>query len=1033
MSHRLIHLTMCLVVGLACWGTAWTQDKPPVPSDPGPRPGVPPLYERWAPQNLYSPRESLSALDRPGSLVKRPDPRAGAEQKARLIRDLILQGHQAYYRERYRAAIDAYLRAYEQIELTFPPPGVKPAEATVHPAFKDVPPAVLISIRDKIVPDKKDPKPPAFNWRQGGRAISISFLDPEFGTKVREAVYDARRNTQSIADLQHRPDDDPAFAVLLPHYYAYVIPVCLGDTYYQLGNYQRAIMYYTEAAGYEFLNKNAEVPGLWLRLARAYMAWGDARYRKDDRSGARELYEKVLLKGAPPDNELYDKPFGEMSKQVLRILKEVPTAIDDRNARPDLPVSILELGTLWARNPDLYRQRVNALIDNQIAAEGKYNPEVVALLRDVVGRQEQLLAGLNYLGYPDNYVPPLRFAYLQGVARSFAQFAAQANREYISFKRSAEEETYSVQQLEQLVELNGFSYDVEVRRVEAARAETASAVAARRAAATRRDLAQQERDVYAREGFNIVMLDEALAWANAASVSDDDEMLLQYQGLEHLGIPANPGAVWVPFLGRHIPTYYRRSELIHRLTSERSRRTYELEVGRLNRNVDQLQADEATAESVRKAAAARETAAVMAADAAKWRWRASAQNLDFVRSKEINAELYYEFAAGVRESAVLYLRRAIEVAFLMERAYEFENGGKVRRVRFDYGDLGMANNLLAADLLLRDIDFFTHNRVTEEQGKPQPAARVISLANRHPLEFVRLRQTGEMHFATLLDDFHRDHPGLYQARIKRIELTFEGLVGTTGPVGSLTCGGVSRYRQRDGEVKYKLHPAETLLLTDYRPRRDALVADTPPEVLNVFENTGVDNTWVLSLPMHLNDFNYANLTDVRMIITYLGQHDPTLKEADLQQLPKTEDSVIWYSLRRDVASDAFYLLAKTGQLDFAIERGMVPYNHKDLKIKGVKLIALKKGDSVTVPVTVRLWSDKYGKDALAYTPEKDGTVIVQETGSLKGFHDLTPLTGWHLTIDPAANPALKPKAGTNKLDLSAVSDILLVIQYEHSR
>jgi hypothetical protein len=1017
MAQRLIRVSACLVAGLACQVSAWAQ--PPTPA-----PAVQPLYERWAPQNLYSPRESPSVLDRPDSLVKRPDALTGSEKNARLIRDLILQGHQAYYRERYRAAIDAYKRAREQIDQNFPPaPGT----------FKDVQPPLLKGIRDKIVAERNTLKPPlmpTFTWRQVGGTLTVKFDDPDFATKVQAAVYEARRDTKSVADLQLRPDDD-SVAVLLPHYYAYVIPVCLGDTYHQLGNYQRAIDYYTEAAGYGFLNKTAEVPGLWLRLARAYLAWGDARYRKDDRPGARELYEKVLLKNEPPDNELYDKPFAGLRKQVLKTVKEVPTAIGDRNAKIDLSSDVFELGRLFFTNPDMYKQRMNALADKKIEADGMYNPEMVALLRDLVGRQEQLRAGLNYLGYADDYVPPLRFAYLQGVARSFAQFAAQANREYISFKRSAEEETYNVQQLEQLVELNGFSYDVEIRRVEAAAAETASAKAAYRAATTRRTLAEHERDTYLQEGNNIVALDEALAWANAASVSKDDEILQRYSGLEHLGIPAGPGffRLW----GQSIPLYYRRSELIKRLTAERSRRTYGLEVGRLDRNVAQLRADEATAEKVGQAAAARETAAVMAADAAKWRWRASSQNLDYVRSKEINAELYYEFAAAVRESALLYLRRAIEVAFLMERAYEFENGANVRRVRFDYGDLGTANNLLAADLLLRDIDFFTHNRVTEEQGKPQPASRVISLANRHPLEFVNLRQTGEMHFATLLDDFQRDHPGLYQARIKRVELIVEGLVGTTGPVGSLTCGGVSRYRQRDGAVKYKLHPVETLLLTDYRPRRDALVADTPPEVLNVFENTGIDNTWVLSLPKHLNDFNYANLTDVRMVITYLGQHDSTLDEADLNKVPKTEDAVIWYSLRRDVAPDAFFLLAKTGQLDFAIERGMVPYNHKEPKIQGIKLIALKKGTSATVPVTVRLWSDLYGQDVPAYKPETDGTVIVQETGSRKGFHDLSPLTSWHLTLDSAANPTLKSDAGTSRLDLSTVSDILLVIQYQHSR
>ena len=56
----------------------------------------------------------------------------------------------------------------------------------------------------------------------------------------------------------------------------------------------------------------------------------------DDRPGARELYEKVLLNDEPPDTELYDKPFAEVRKQVLKTLQEVPTAIGYRDSKLDL-------------------------------------------------------------------------------------------------------------------------------------------------------------------------------------------------------------------------------------------------------------------------------------------------------------------------------------------------------------------------------------------------------------------------------------------------------------------------------------------------------------------------------------------------------------------------------------------------------------------------------------------------------------------------------------------------------------------------
>jgi hypothetical protein len=60
------------------------------------------------------------------------------------------------------------------------------------------------------------------------------------------------------------------------------------------------------------------------------------------------------------------------------------------------------------------------------------NPLVYAILAQARPRLIQLEAGLNFLGYSDDYVPPWRFQFLLTRARYFAEHAKNAEREYRS-------------------------------------------------------------------------------------------------------------------------------------------------------------------------------------------------------------------------------------------------------------------------------------------------------------------------------------------------------------------------------------------------------------------------------------------------------------------------------------------------------------------------------------------------------------------------------------------------------------------------
>jgi hypothetical protein len=106
------------------------------------------------------------------------------------------------------------------------------------------------------------------------------------------------------------------------------------------------------------------------------------------------------------------------------------------------------------------------------AVENEINtPEdrlIATILLETIKRFYKIKNGLNYLGFKESYVPILTYDYLSGIARSFVQSAAQANREYIAYKGRAEEEDFTIRQMEQAVELNYDAWLIEMQNLDTA-------------------------------------------------------------------------------------------------------------------------------------------------------------------------------------------------------------------------------------------------------------------------------------------------------------------------------------------------------------------------------------------------------------------------------------------------------------------------------------------------------------------------------------------------------------------------------------
>src|SRR5205823_3252161 len=81
-------------------------------------------------------------------------------------------------------------------------------------------------------------------------------------------------------------------------------------------------------------------------------------------------------------------------------------------------------------------------------------------------------------------------------------------------------------------------------------------------------------------------------------------------------------------------------------------------------------------------------------------------------------------------------------------------------------------------------------------------------------------RSGRMEFDLDLQRIALANPGTFRHQIKGVELEIDGFLPPTGAHGRLTNSGLGRYRDAAGQVKLRIQPAETLVLSRYNRRQD---------------------------------------------------------------------------------------------------------------------------------------------------------------------------------------------------------------------
>ena len=359
-------------------------------------------------------------------------------------------------------------------------------------------------------------------------------------------------------------------------------------------------------------------------------------------------------------------------------------------------------------------------------------------------------------------------------------------------------------------------------------------------------------------------------------------------------------------------------------------------------------------------------------------------------------------ATVMRDIAASYLFRAVRIAKLMERAYNFENDTDLKIIKNEYGfhvanpASGQDTTLLGGDGLLSDIELFTYNAITSKMRKNSRIKDVISVAESFPAQFEAFRNTGLLSIETDLYEFDRLHPGFYGQRLEAVEVELIGLVPEEGLNGTLTAGGVTSYRKKDDTAGKRMHQVDTMALSDFVLRNDIFVYTAETGVRGLFQGLGIGSTWQLHLPKRSNDFDFRRIFDVRLIFYYTAKFDTLLRTSVLAKPPRPGEMALLrtFGLRYDFP-DIWFAFYRGGVAEFDVDAVRLPMNQQNFRVEAAHFRVVTKPGISNQAITLRVT----GPNGAMGTLDTDANgVVSSESSALAGLVGADPVGAWRIEV-----------------------------------
>jgi hypothetical protein len=727
-----------------------------------------------------------------------------------------------------------------------------------------------------------------------------------------------------------------------------------------------------------------------LKLGDALLEWADQLYRTDRPENiqrARELYKGVLfLHGEDPD---ISPAWGAWGLKIL-------------------PFGVGKL----VQNPQLTAQINRAHIGF-----------------------DQINAGLNYYGFPKDYVPPVRYRVLREAASSFAASAKSTQNDYLNYMAKYEQAMLDEMTAHNMVEKAGYAIQIANEQVQVAQFSVGEAK--KQVEGVKAQIAAKQKEIKDSESFFSQLGDFFSGMKDAAKGLGESAIGSMKGDGEAAGGSIDYGAMYkvisskggtsasaagltgsMAIMAGYGAFVYAGVTSMQSMEAAGNKRQGELKalqevaLPAAEKMVELKQREVKIAELHRNIAQAD--------------YDFGKKMLAFYDYRFLSKAFWQQMSGFANRLMRRYLDLGGRTAWFAERALSFEMDKDLRVVSFDYFPKHL-RGVTGADTLQLHLAELEATRIFG-LSQTVPVKQTFSMARDFPVAFGQLKKNGTCWFSTSEEQFRLAYPGVYGYRLRCLSIGATYTDDAFPHRGMLSNHGISMVTRSNGSSHRLARYPDALPLSEFNMRGDMWVYDLPDETLLPFEGSGIETAWELSLSRLGDATSLENLTDVLLTFDMRASYSAVLDAKHKAELPASLKKSVLISGRAQNPGEVTRF-KKDGDLLTLTFRPVLAAKNSVEQMRTVNFLSLMLSGVEQSPVAATLTADA---DGLSANVDLIDGIALSNAGFLAGANGGVPLPLNDLMgISADQTFTLTVDAGVNAgVDFSKMYDVQMFVEYE---
>lgn len=664
------------------------------------------------------------------------------------------------------------------------------------------------------------------------------------------------------------------------------------------------------------------------------------------------------------------------------------------------------------------------------------NPLLTTQINRAGAGFDQINAGLNYYGFPKDYVPPVRYRVLKEAALGFTASAKSAQNDYLSYMTKYEQAVLDEMTTRTMVEKASYAVGIADEQIQIA--QFAVGEAQKQVQAVKAQIAAKQQEIKDSESFFSQLGDffsgmkdaaEGLGKSALGSINDSEgeaaggsvnwgamyKVISSKGGTSAASAGLTGGMALMAGYGAFVYAGVTSMQSLEAAANKRMGELKGLQEVALPaaEKMVELKQKEVKIAGLQKA--------IAQAD-----YNLGQKMLAFYGYRFLSKAFWQQLSKFANRLMRRYLDLGGRTAWFAERALSFEMDKNINVISFDYFPKQL-RGVTGADTLQLHLAEMEAIRIYS-LSQTIPVKQTFSMVRDFPIAFGQLKKTGICRFFTSEAPLKLSYPGVYGYRLRCVSVGVSYADEAMPHKGMLNNFGYSWVSRNDDSTHRLVRYPDALPLSEFNMRNDMYVYDLPDETLLPFEGSGIETAWELSLSRLGNATDLDKLTDILLTFDMRARYSASLETKHRAALPMVINKSVLISGKAQNPGAVGQFKKNGGQLVLNFQPALAAGNVLE-KMRTIRLIALMLSGVDQSPVTATLSAKM---DGLASNFDFVDGIAVSNAGFLAGANagvplPLNDLTGINadqefiLTIDSNGNAGV---------DFSKMYDVQLFVEYE---